>query len=153
MPTHPKHLIWFCDAAEVAKRPDDLKKLRDEIGLTTIMPESFVCHTSGFAASEDIAARGPFEDWRSRTDLYPRAAEAIRKGPLPIAELYEREVRKLKARPGARCPIYPPISANTNPDLLKQLCEAVTQNECDGALFTLDPNNTENLNILRTHLA
>ena len=73
-----KRLIWFCGGTEqAAAQPDVLARLRDEIGLTTIMPESPICHTSGFATSNELAQRGPFEDWRSRTDLYPRIAEGI----------------------------------------------------------------------------
>ena len=41
------------------------------------MPESHICHTSGFRASEEIAARGPFEDWRSRAELWPKAEQGI----------------------------------------------------------------------------
>ena len=76
-PDHPKRLIWFCSTEHVAEQPDVLKKLRDEIGLTTIMPESHICHTSGFRASDEIAARGPFEDWRSRAELWPKAEQGI----------------------------------------------------------------------------
>ncbi len=74
---HPKRLIWFCSTEHVAEQPDVLKKLRDEIGLTTIMPESHICHTSGFRASGEIEARGPFEDWRSRAELWPKAEQGI----------------------------------------------------------------------------
>ncbi|SVE15980.1 uncharacterized protein METZ01_LOCUS468834, partial [marine metagenome] len=71
-----KRRIWFCGGIEqAAAQPDLLARLRDEIGLTTIMPESPICHTSGFATSDELAKRGPFEDWRSRADLYPRIAE------------------------------------------------------------------------------
>ena len=73
-----KRRIWFCGGIEQAvAQPDLLARLRDEIGLTTIMPESPICHTSGFATSDELAKRGPFEDWRSRADLYPRIAEGI----------------------------------------------------------------------------
>jgi len=73
-----KRLIWFCGGTEIAaQQPDLLARLRDEIGLTTIMPESPICHTSGFATSDKLARRGPFEDWRSRADLYPKIAEGI----------------------------------------------------------------------------
>ena len=77
MAGHPKRLIWFCETEYVAEHPDSLKKLRDEIGLTTIMPESYTCHTSGFRATEEIARRGPFEDWRQRIEQYPPAREGI----------------------------------------------------------------------------
>ena len=55
---HPRRLIWFCQTEHVAKQPEQLALLRDEIGLTTIMPESPICHTSGFRASPEVAARG-----------------------------------------------------------------------------------------------
>lgn len=74
---HPRRLIWFCSTESVAREPQTLQLLRDEIGLTTIMPESGVCHTSGFAASPELAARGPFEDWRQRQERWPRAADGI----------------------------------------------------------------------------
>jgi len=77
MAPHSKRFIWFCETEYLAAHPDVLKKLRDEIGLTTIMPESFICHTSGFRASEEIVRRGPFEDWRQRTAQFPRARQGI----------------------------------------------------------------------------
>ena len=77
MAAHSRRFIWFCETEYVAAHPDALKKLRDEIGLTTIMPESHICHTSGFRASEEIVQRGPFEDWRQRTAQFPRAREGI----------------------------------------------------------------------------
>ncbi|MBQ37545.1 MAG: hypothetical protein CME04_14250 [Gemmatimonadaceae bacterium] len=77
MTDHPRRIIWFCATSTIAQRPETLVRLRDEIGLTTIMPESPVCHTSGFRASDGMAARGPFEDWRQRTDRWPKAADGI----------------------------------------------------------------------------
>jgi hypothetical protein len=71
-------LIWFCYGMEqTADNPDWLKRLSQKIGLTTIMPESPICHTSGFAASEALAQRGPFEDWRQREAAWPKAKEGI----------------------------------------------------------------------------
>ena len=72
-----KRIIWFCNTEHVAEHPESLAWLRDEMGLTTIMPESPICHTSGFAATPEVAARGPFEDWRSRADRWPKAADGI----------------------------------------------------------------------------
>lgn len=74
---HARRLIWFCQTEDVARHPDHLAMLRDEIGLTTIMPESPVCHTSGFRARQDLAERSPFRDWRDRVDFWPKAAEGI----------------------------------------------------------------------------
>jgi hypothetical protein len=72
-----RRLIWFCSTEAVAQHPEWLAQLRDRIGLTTIMPESSVCHTSGFAASRELAAAGPFEDWRSRVLAWPQARDGI----------------------------------------------------------------------------
>ena len=76
-PTHKSRRIWFCQTEYVAQHPESLQKLKDAVGLTTIMPESPVCHTSGFSASAKLAQRGPFEDWRERLDAWPRGAEGI----------------------------------------------------------------------------
>lgn len=75
--SHPRRIVWFCNTHSLARRPDDLARLRDAIGLTTIMPESGICHTSGFSASAALAARSPFADWADRADRYPKAAEGI----------------------------------------------------------------------------
>ena len=56
METHRRRIIWFCSTETIAKGPEAMRRLRDEIGLTTIMPESPVCHTSGFRASDALAA-------------------------------------------------------------------------------------------------
>ena len=71
-------LIWFChDTFDTIDPSQVLARLRDEIGLTTIMPENPICHTSGFSISNELAQRGPFEDWRTRQNLWPKAAEGI----------------------------------------------------------------------------
>lgn len=75
--SHPRRLIWFCQTEHVARHPEQLAMLRDEIGLTTIMPESPICHTSGFRAREDLAAACPFDNWQDRVDAWPKAAEGI----------------------------------------------------------------------------
>lgn len=72
-----RRLIWFCGMETVAADPSVLARLRDTIGLTTIMPESPVCHTSGFRAGEALAAASPFADWHSRTDVWERGKEGI----------------------------------------------------------------------------
>ena len=76
-PTHRSRRIWFCQTEYVAAHPGSLKRLQDAVGLTTIMPESPVCHTSGFSVSEELARRGPFEDWRRRLEAWPRGAEGV----------------------------------------------------------------------------
>ena len=76
-PVHKSRRIWFCQTEYVARHPESLQRLKDAVGLTTIMPESPVCHTSGFGLSEELARRGPFEDWRRRLDAWPRGAEGV----------------------------------------------------------------------------
>lgn len=76
-PAHKSRRIWFCQTEYVAQHPESLQRLKDAVGLTTIMPESPVCHTSGFSLSEELARRGPFEDWRRRLDAWPRGAEGV----------------------------------------------------------------------------
>lgn len=66
----PNRIAWFADLETIAARPDLprlLGTLRDEIGLTTIVPESHISHTSGFRASPE--AGGPLQDWMSRPEL------------------------------------------------------------------------------------
>lgn len=66
----PTRIAWFADLETIADRPDLptlLATLRDEIGLTTVVPESHLSHTSGFRASPAVA--GPLEDWASRPEL------------------------------------------------------------------------------------
>ena len=72
-----RRLIWFCGMETVAADTSVLARLRDTIGLTTIMPESPVCHTSGFRAGEALAAASPFADWQSRTDVWERGKEGV----------------------------------------------------------------------------
>jgi hypothetical protein len=66
-------VIWFCDtdavAALVETDADALARLRATIGLTTLMAEDHVHHTSGFAASAEVAARSPLRDWPKRREL------------------------------------------------------------------------------------
>jgi hypothetical protein len=70
-------LIWFCDIESVAADVAVLARLRDQIGLTTIMPESSICHTSGFRAGQALADASPFADWRSRTDVWEQGKQGV----------------------------------------------------------------------------
>lgn len=82
----PRRVIWFCDTDAVAARLDDLPRLRDAIGLTTLMAEDHVHHTSGFAATPEVAARGPLNDWRTRRGALERhlGAERVAQGVYPV---------------------------------------------------------------------
>ena len=85
-PTYPRRTIWFCDTDKVASHPEWLARLRDEIGLTTLMAEDFTHHTSGFAASPEVAARGPLSDWPNRRELLDLhlGAERAARGVYPV---------------------------------------------------------------------
>ena len=58
--THKSRRIWFCQTEYVAEHPESLQKLKDAVGLTTIMPESPVCHTSGFQRLGGVGPAGAF---------------------------------------------------------------------------------------------
>jgi hypothetical protein len=83
----------------------------------------------------------------------PLSVEGIQNEDLPIAEMYNREVVRLKAQTTGNCPLYPPISASGSPGLVRRLCESVTSNQCDGMLFSGMPVNAEILSSLRDAFA
>ena len=77
-------IIWFCDLDVVVARPELIAQLRDEVGLTTIAPESGISHTSGFAPSAAALAASPVENWRSSPTLALHRTEfGVREPKLP----------------------------------------------------------------------
>ena len=54
-----------------------------------------------------------------------RQIHALREGTVPLAALYGREVARLVAVTSGRVPLYPPISAGGNPDLVRRLAASV----------------------------
>jgi hypothetical protein len=64
-----RRLAWFCDLEALVENLAVLRLLRDEIGLTTLVPESHRCHTSGFAPSPAVVAVSPLEGWRASPTL------------------------------------------------------------------------------------
>jgi hypothetical protein len=82
----------------------------------------------------------------------PRHIVALREGTLPLAALYEREVARLVAVTSGRVPLYPPISAGGNPDLVRRLGASVQAHGCHGAMVTVDPDNEQSLPALRDGL-
>ena len=54
-----RRIAWFADLESLVPRLDILERLVGEIGLTTVAPESHLSHTSGFAASADVARGEP----------------------------------------------------------------------------------------------
>jgi hypothetical protein len=79
----------------------------------------------------------------------PFSIEGIRGDPLPLEEMFAREVARLKAAASGRVPLYPPVSAQGRPEQVRRLCLAVVDSGCDGAMLGLDPGKEENLKILR----
>jgi hypothetical protein len=67
--THRPRLIWFADLEALGEDLSVLEVLRDEAGLTTVAPESHISHTSGFRASDAVAATSPLAAWRDRPEL------------------------------------------------------------------------------------
>jgi hypothetical protein len=67
--TPPARVAWFADLEAVDARLGILEELRDQIGLTTLVPESHLSHTSLFRASDEVVASGPFESWRDQPGL------------------------------------------------------------------------------------
>jgi len=84
----------------------------------------------------------------------PLAVAGLREGPLPLAQMFAREVSRLKAQVRERMPLYPPVSVGGEPELVRLLLETVVNNQCEGALFSgLDPQNDETLTLIRKVLS
>ena len=69
MPDPSRRVIWFCDLDTAVGRLETLGELQGRCGLTTVVPESTVTHTSGFMPSKSLAAAAPFASWRSNPRL------------------------------------------------------------------------------------
>jgi hypothetical protein len=67
--TRRARIAWFADLEALDADRSVLEVLRDEAGLTTVVPESHISHTSGFRASAGVAAASPVADWASRPGL------------------------------------------------------------------------------------
>lgn len=68
-PAHAPRIAWFCDLEMLQERLDLLRRLHDELGLTTLVPESHICHTSGFMPSPEVVVASPVEGWRASPTL------------------------------------------------------------------------------------
>jgi hypothetical protein len=64
-----RRIGWFCDLEALAEDLDVLPRLVERAGLTTLVPESHLTHTSRFGIAPEVAARGPLERWRERPGL------------------------------------------------------------------------------------
>jgi hypothetical protein len=65
-------VAWFGDIN--AMTPDKIKRLRDGIGLTALIPDDYAVHHSGFRLPEELLAQSPLASWpsRSETDRHRR---------------------------------------------------------------------------------
>jgi predicted metal-dependent phosphoesterase TrpH len=75
----------------------------------------------------------------------PRRLDELRTGSVPLEELFDREVQRLVAGTRGLVPLYPPVSAQGNPDVVSQLCRSVSEAGCDGAMLGLDPDRKDSL--------
>lgn len=64
-----RRIAWLGDLEALYRRLGELPRWQEEMGLTTLLPESSVTHTSGFRASEELEALNPLADWRQRPGL------------------------------------------------------------------------------------
>lgn len=65
-----RRLAWFSDLESLQENLSVLRILRDDMGLTTLVPESHICHNSGFKPSPDVIAASPVEGWRDSPTLH-----------------------------------------------------------------------------------
>ena len=128
-PVEPGTLIATLDdreyTAELATASAELDRLHAELDLLE----------SGPRAEEVAMAREQLALWQVRLDHY------------------ERELVRLVDVSAGSVPLYPPISATAEPTLVRQLCEAVRDVKCHGAMITVNPDSDEHLGILADTLA
>jgi len=60
-------VAWFGSISTM--EPDDIRRLRDVIGLTAIIPDDYMSHHSGFRMPEDLLARSPLATWHEQPTL------------------------------------------------------------------------------------
>lgn len=69
-----KTIAWF-GAIDTLLAPDTIRRLRDAIGLTAVIPDDYTPHHSGFRLPVELLDRSPLSDWVNR----PEAANFHRK--------------------------------------------------------------------------
>ena len=85
------------------------------------------------------------------TPVLPATSTDVRE--LPVALLYQREVERLAALSTGAIPLYPPISADGDPELVRDLCAAVGVSGCHGAMVSVDPERPAAVRALAEGLA
>ena len=63
-------VAWFGSIDSV--QPDMIRRLKDGIGLTALIPDDYTPHHSGFRLPADLLERSPLARWRDRPDLVER---------------------------------------------------------------------------------
>jgi len=79
----------------------------------------------------------------------PLSVEGTEKGSLPVEEIFAPEVARLKVMTSGNVALYPPVSAQGDLEQVRQLCAAVVENGCDGAMLRLNVDKEEDLRIIR----
>lgn len=64
-----RRIAWFGDMEALYQRLEILPRLQENLGLTTLFPESSVTHTSGFRVSAEVEALNPLSGWREQPGL------------------------------------------------------------------------------------
>lgn len=62
-----KTIAWF-GAIDSLLQPDTIRRLRDAIGLTAVIPDDYTPHHSGFRLPVDLLARSPLAAWQERVE-------------------------------------------------------------------------------------
>lgn len=96
-----RRIGWFCDLESLADDLEILARLVERAGLTTLIPESHLTHTSRFAVAPEVAAQGPLEAWREQPGLaghreaFHLPAEAFAALPGIVAGADDRPLRAI----------------------------------------------------------
>src|SRR3990172_3793733 len=64
-----RRIAWFGDIDALHKNLTLLPRLKEEMGLNTLLPESGVTHTSGFRISREVEGLNPLARWREKPGL------------------------------------------------------------------------------------
>ncbi len=76
-------VAWFGGIEAIT--PDMIRRLRDGIGLTALIPDSHMVHHSGYRMPEDLLARSPLATWQKQPGLAAhRRAVGLRSDASPV---------------------------------------------------------------------
>ncbi|MCZ7542978.1 MAG: hypothetical protein M5R40_05310 [Anaerolineae bacterium] len=72
-------VAWF--GSIDAMQPDMIRRLKDGIGLTAVIPDDYTPHHSGFRLPDDVLERGPIARWQDHPVRVERHRKTIGLGP------------------------------------------------------------------------